>query len=172
MILWRTFSWEQPSLNILSSWPTVIPCLRVQGKKKYLWIVPHFAKLPFKMPGLIYSAISNVLRPAHLCSLVSISYCHLNILANLIGENEISILRSCIYLITSKLESFAMCIYQLYFLSGEFSLHILFIRAWICFFLNRYEFYNKDIPWPVIVLQLFTLWSVVLNFFFCEVWKA
>lgn len=108
-------------------------------EEKYLWIVPHFAKLPFKMPVLIYPAISNFLRPAHLCSLVSISYYHLNILANLIGENDISILRSYIYLITSKwngilMESFAMCIYQLYFLSSEFSLHILFIRDWICFF--------------------------------------
>ena len=54
------------------------------------------------MPVLIYPAISNFLRPAHLCSLVSISYYHLNILANLIGENDISILRSYIYLITSK----------------------------------------------------------------------
>ena len=138
-------------------------------EEKYLWIVQHFAKLPFKMPVLIYSAISNFWRPAHLCSLVSISYYHVNILANLIGEYDISILRSCIYLITSKwngilMESFAMCIYKLYFLSGEFSLHILFIRAWICFFLNMYEFYNKDIPWPVILLQLFTLWSVVLIF--------
>ena len=91
------------------------------------------------MPVLIYPAISNFLRAAHLCSLVSISYYHLNILANLIGENDISILRSYIYLITSKwngilMESFAMCIYQLYFLSSEFSLHILFIRDWICFF--------------------------------------
>ena len=103
-------------------------------EEKYSWIVLYFAKLPFKMPVLIYSAISNVLRPAHLCSLVSISYYHLNVLANLIGEHDILILRSCIYLITSKLESFAMCIYQLYFLSGEFSLHILFIRAWIFFF--------------------------------------
>lgn len=108
-------------------------------EEKYLWIVPHFAKLPFKMPVLIYPAISNFLRAAHLCSLVSISYYHLNILANLIGENDISILRSYIYLITSKwngilMESFAMCIYQLYFLSSEFSLHILFIRDWICFF--------------------------------------
>ena len=25
------------------------------------------------------------------------------------------------------------------------------------FFLNMYEFYNKYIPWPVILLQLFTL---------------
>ena len=133
-------------------------------EEKYLWIVLYFAKLPFKMPVLIYSAISNILRPAHLCSLVSISYYHLNVLANLIGEHDILILRSCIYLITSKLESFAMCIYQLYFLSGEFSLHILFIRAWIFFFLNMYEFYNKDIPWPVILVQLFTLWSVVLIF--------
>lgn len=71
-------------------------------EEKYLWIVPHFAKLPFKMPVLIYPAISNFLRPAHLCSLVSMSYYHLNILANLIGENDISILRSYIYLITSK----------------------------------------------------------------------
>lgn len=113
-------------------------------EEKYLWIVPQFAKLPFKMPVLVYPAISNFLRPAHLCSLVSMSYYHLNILANLIGENDISILRSYIYLITSKwngmewngilMESFAMCIYQLYFLSSEFSLHILFIRDWICFF--------------------------------------
>lgn len=71
-------------------------------EEKYLWIVPQFAKLPFKMPVLVYPAISNFLRPAHLCSLVSMSYYHLNILANLIGENDISILRSYIYLITSK----------------------------------------------------------------------
>lgn len=144
-------------------------------EEKYLWIVPHFAKLPFKMPVLIYPAISNFLRPAHLCSLVSISYYHLNILANLIGENDFSILRSYIYLITSKWNGMEYswnllpCVFTSYTSSLVSSLFIFYLLGTgYVFFLNMYEFYNKDIPWPVILLQLFTLWSVVLIFYFVK----
>lgn len=100
----------------------------------------HIAKLSFKMPVLIYAAISNFLRVAYSCTLVNISYYHLNILAKLIGENNISILKSCIYLITGNLNispcvftssasCFVSCLFIFYLLGSEYVFypHICFI---------------------------------------------
>ena len=103
-------------------------------KGTYLWlrILLHIAKLSSKMPVLIYTVISNFLWVAHSCILVSISYYHLHILANLIGENDISIFKNCIYLITSNLNilpcmftsytfSFLSCLFIFYFIMDSIS---------------------------------------------------
>lgn len=136
-----------------------------EGTCLWLWILLLLAKLSSKMPVLIYTAISNFLKVAYLCTPVSISYYHLNILANLIGENEISIWRICIYLITSKYEYFATCVYQLYFLFCELSVCILFIRVWIYFFSICMSFIIKLPLGRSFCCKLFPLWSVILIFF-------
>lgn len=135
MITGRTSSCEHPSLPLrfFSSQQTVttLPESSRKGTYLWLWILLHIAKLSSKMPVLIYTVISNFLRVAHSCSLVSISYYDLSILANLIGENDISIFKNCVYLITSNLNilphvftsytfSFVSRLFVFYFLGSEY----------------------------------------------------